>query len=328
MRRFAAIALILAGCAPPAGPRGAPGGPEAAGAAPSTTSIGTPFEPTAPSAEDCAYVPEFPAPTLELEISTEEDFAFDGAERVIYQGGSALVATRPTGGTEVVSPSAPADPSGMVMRSATELVVAAPDVGALELVDVVTGAATLLASGLDQPNGLAAGWDGLVYVSERVAGRVTWIDPDTGERGAVATGLARPNGLALTAAGDRLYIAAEDGIYAVDRTSPDWVRPRAPVLVHAFDEDTFAGTVAVDQCGFVYTVDYFSGRVLRIDPDAGEALLIADLDAGASFGFGSARFAPGGAWGRQVLYTSNRRVMVGVAVGIPGVPSPVEPAGR
>lgn len=321
MIRFAAIALLLAACVEADDVLRKPGQGDPTNPGTSITNTQTGTTPTDPSTADCALVPATPVTAYELPIQTEEDFAFDGADRVIYQAGGALVASSADGGTFIVSPSAPADPSGLAMLSPDELIVAAPDTGTLEWVDVITAGSVTLVSGLDQPNGVTTGSDGLIYVSERVAGRVKWVDPDTGKTGVIADNLQRPNGLALNLDEDILYVATEDGIYALDRIE-DWKRTTAPQMAHRHAEETFVGTVAVDVCGFVYTIDYVSGEVLRIDPDTGDSVLLIDLDAGASFGFGALHFGNGGEWPRGHLFTSNRRVMTGIDVGIAGVQSP------
>lgn len=321
MNRFAVFALLLAACVEADDGVRKAGDDLPAWTNPNPTNTGISTTPTDPETIECAFEPTEPIVPYEIAISTEEDFAFDGAGRVVFQSGSALVAATQKGSTYLVSPNAPADPSGLAMRSRSELVVAAPDTGSLSLVDVITGGVTTVAGGLDQPNGVTTGWDGLIYVSERVAGRVSWIDPDTGTSAVIAQDLMRPNGLALTEDEQTLYIATEDGIYAVDRVG-DWEGTNTPQLIHAHDEATFVGTVAVDLCGFVYSVDYVSGQILRIDPDRGESILLADLNAGASFGFGALHFGNGNGWPRGHLFTSNRRVMTGLDVGIAGVLSP------
>ena len=320
MARWLAIAVFCTACAPDVGAKKAEPttGPTATHT--TTAPTGSGWTTTDPATLDCAFEPAEPVVITEYPIGTEEDFAFDGAGRMVYQSGGALVSSGPAGNILPIGPG-PADPSGLAMLSPTELVVAAPDSGSLSLVDLETGSSVVLAGGLDQPNGLETDWDGRVYVTERVAGRVIWLDPESGEAGIMAEGLNRPNGLALNAEEDRLFIATEDGVYGIERLNDDWTGT-LPKRLFEFEERVFVGTVEVDRCGFLYTIDYATGEVLRIDPDTGDSLLLVDLSAGASFGFGTLKFGNGGGWSRSELFTSNRRVVTGIDVGIPGVLSP------
>lgn len=74
-----------------------------------------------------------------------------------------------------------------------------------------------LATGLDQPAGLAAGADGTLYVTEAGAGTLSRIDAATGARSLLVQDLQMPEGVAVTADGQ--VVVAEVGarrIIAVD----------------------------------------------------------------------------------------------------------------
>ena len=86
-------------------------------------------------------------------------------------------------------------------------VLAAPGdpVAAIDCGGVYT--ATVYAEGLSSPDGLAFGGDGLLYVAEEAAGRVSQID-STGFVTPVLTGLSNPEGIAFDGDGN-LYVVED-----------------------------------------------------------------------------------------------------------------------
>lgn len=318
--QIAVSAALLAACVPEGGERDTRDNPSHTGG---TLTIGTTTPtgtPTRTESLDCQFEPAvLPVPAVEYPIATEEDFAFDGSGMLLYQSGSTLVGSGPGGGVQVLGTGAPGDPSGLAMRNEDELVIAAPDTGTLEVLDLGTGGIETIASGLGGPNGLTTDASGRIFVSERVAGAITLVDLDAGQVTLLAKGFDRPNGLALDESGALLFVADTDGIYVIEQEDARWLRVSGPKRIYEAKPGAVLNSVAVDLCGFVTAIDYNTGEVLRIDPDTGESLLLVDLVAGASFGFGALEYGNGGNWPRGMVFTSNRRVVTGLQLGIPGV---------
>lgn len=90
--------------------------------------------------------------------------------------------------------------------------VIAVDGGAGRVIAIDSAGTRDLATGLDQPTGVAVGGDGSVYVSESGAGRVARIAGGHSET--VADGLGRPEGIALS--GGKLYAVDVAGKQVVE----------------------------------------------------------------------------------------------------------------
>jgi enterochelin esterase-like enzyme/sugar lactone lactonase YvrE len=87
--------------------------------------------------------------------------------------------------------------------------------------DVKTAAVNVVASGVT-PNDLAVTADGLIFITETRAQKVTRINNKTGEVAAVDTGITRPNGIALTQDGGTLAVSDSGGNAAwMFRVNPD-----------------------------------------------------------------------------------------------------------
>ena len=83
--------------------------------------------------------------------------------------------------------------------------------------------------------------------------------------------------------------------------------------------------VEVDICGNIYTVEYQTGKVVRISPDGADVTVIADIEdpGGWSVEYNSLRWGNGvDGWDPLVLYVTNRSYLFPIEVGIAGKPSP------
>ena len=92
----------------------------------------------------------------------------------------------------------------------------------------------VVTDGLAGPEGVAAGEDGMLYVVEQEAGRVTQVDPETGATTLVADGLT------------------------LDSLEQKSIGPTTSV--------GFLSAVAVGDNGSLYVSSYAENRVYRIDP--------------------------------------------------------------
>ncbi len=279
---------------------------------------------------DCDNLPPNPRPVSTLDIQTEEDFDFDAEGYLIYQDNSNLVGRDQTGDFRVISPAVAWDPSAVQVMSDGFIVVGAQDQGSLKLVDPSDGSWTLLIGGLTQPNGVEIGSDDRVYFTEfTVPGRVRWVDRD-GTQGTILENTSMPNGLVLSPDEQILYIGGTDGpdtgaILSVHRLGPDSWEDFATVLYSSQGHDFDA--VEVDICGNVYTVEYDSGRVVRMSPDGTDPQQLAVVvDPQFWDEYNTLRWGNGiGGWNSKHLYLTNRNHVFPIEVDIEGKPHPTAP---
>jgi hypothetical protein len=124
--------------------------------------------------------------------------------------------------------------------------------------------------------------------------------------------------LALSYDEDTLYIMTADSIMKTERTGVTSFG--SPSVFLQFPAAHNFWSITLDVCNNLYTVDYSSGEVFRIDSEGLGTELIVDI---ADWGSYSAlRFGGGeGGWERDVLYVTNRSDLFGVPIGIPGKPA-------
>lgn len=310
------------------------GGSTATGTAvgsPTTTPTGSTTTPTKPEPITCDNLPEGPLNWSWLDIQMEEDFDIDQFGYALIQDGGNVIGKNLSGDLKLVSTTASWDASGIQVLHSGGIVIGAQDEGSIKLVDPVTGGAVLLMGNMVQPNGLEVESTDRIYVSEMtIGGSVRWYDVATGDSGAVITGMHMPNGVVLSPDEQTLYIGghtnagANGAIWAVDRLGPDtWDAANARVL-HEMPGKDFDG-VEVDICGNIYTVEYQTGKVVRISPDGADVTVIADIEdpGGWSVEYNSLRWGNGvDGWDPLVLYVTNRSYLFPIEVGIAGKPSP------
>lgn len=270
---------------------------------------------------DCSIAPSASAPVPFPAIHTEEDFDFDGGGLLLSQRNTNLVGIERDGDARVVAAAIGYDAAGIRALPDGRVVVAEPDTAQVDLVDPATGGVSALATGLDFPNGLEVGRDGLVYVSEFVPrGHVRTFDPSTGETHRILD-LDYPNGMALSPDEQVLYVVSSAGllglgastVYALRRDGRGW-EDAATVF---YDGGQTLGGLTTDACGRVYVVEYSSGRVWWIAPEGGAATLLTTL-TGLGY-WSSLRFSPGlGGWATTELYATSRREFYAIEVGVEG----------
>jgi len=240
-------------------------------------------------------------------VVTGEDFAFDDEGNLVGMSSPSLFKSTRAGvaslwisDAECVS-GLRALPSGdFVCNSSNSLM----------LFDAETGARTIAVTGLEYPNGIEVGLDGMVYVSTQSSGNVVRIDPYMGEAEFVASGLSEPNGLTFSPDYTRLYVGSFCGgaIYAIDFDSAgapigqeEFLTTSDAAAVSAGMTGCFDG-MGVDMCGNLYVCDYGNIHVYRIKSDASQVETVADLSAASSW-IPNMQWGSGvGGWLRKHLY--------------------------
>lgn len=257
-------------------------------------------------------------------VHTEEDFDFDRNGLLVMQSSNNLVGVEHDGNSTLLAASVGIDIAGVRTLPSDDYVVAQQDTAALRRVNHANGNTVTVLGGLDFPNGLDVGTDGMVYVSEYADdGRVRMVDPYTGD----ATVILRtryPNGLALSPDEQTLYVALSQSLFygngrviAIDREpgTGEWIGEERTV----FDASDLLDAITVDVCGNVYVTGYNSGKVWRIRmPDETPELLV-DLPNSGYEGYCAARFGAGyGDWSRTTLYVSDRTELYAIELGVEG----------
>lgn len=255
-------------------------------------------------------------------IVTEEDFDFDANGYLLTQRSSDLQGIDRYGVSHAVAPSVGVDATGIRSVLNADIVVAQPSTGSIRLVDPISGGSLTLLGGLSNPNGLEAGEDGMVYVTENSnGGRVRRVDPVTGDA-EVLFPLAFGNGITLGPQDQAMYITSSDSFFTGDTRivavyrglDGDWDPATMTVL---YTYPGYVGSITSDACGNVYGVEYSSGRVFRLDPSTGAVEMLVDLDKNGSYS--ALHFSPGlGGWSAESLYVTSRGWLFELPMGVPG----------
>jgi hypothetical protein len=276
--------------------------------------------------DPCLSLPTEPVASESVNIHTEEDFDFDFLGYVLFQQGTDLVGRTRYGDFLVVAPNVSEDMAGIEVLGNGDVVASDDNSGIIKRIDRTTGRSSVIKGGLSLPNGLEVGTGNIVFYTEWGGDRVGWVNAETLEGGVVTTAIKSPNGIVLSPDEQTLYVAGRSegmsALIALDRLGGQtWSAPR-PILA---SRQLFDG-VESDVCGNLYTVEYSTGRVIRIDPLTGVAIVLADLEDPGFSEFSSLRWGNGvGGWDPSVLYVTDRNQLFEVHVGIEGALGPIDP---
>lgn len=270
---------------------------------------------------DCTALLPVPAAYEILDwTSGSEDFALDLAGNHIGVWGGTLFAT-PYGGTKVpIAPGLSDSIRGSRILEDGTIVLSDPEHQTLVGVDPVTGGDWVIAGNLENPNGIAIGADGLVYVA--LTGSIVRVDPLTG---AVETIVDMPgnsfDGLTFMPDYKSLYFDEEIGqVWKV--TFDDAGVPSEPTLGPTLPLGGFSilDGMTADACSNLYVVE-MNGTVWRASPD-GSVTIALDVQGFASTS--AANFGSGvDGWDSMTLYLSD---FLGKTYAAPlGVPGKWEP---
>jgi sugar lactone lactonase YvrE len=277
-----------------------------------------------PAAVDCSLlVPAADiAPAVAIQLTTEEDFDFDGQGWLLTQRVFTLEGMDRAGDAHLVAPLGVDDPAGIRSTPNGDIVVADPWDGVLRRVDAATGGWVDILGGLDNPNGVEAGADGQVYVTELAReGRVRRVDPLTGAFEILADGVGWPNGIVLSHDEQTLYftssgaLGGETRIMAIGRGADGSWDPTTTAV--AYTHPTYVNSLTIDACENLYALEYVEGRVIRIDTTT---WVVEELLQFPEFAeYSALHFSPGlGGWDLTALYATSRNQVYEIPVGVPG----------
>ena len=165
-----------------------------------------------------------------------------------------------------------AGPAAEAACAPTRALVSQWNLGTLVAVDLATGQATPIASGLGSPNlGLAETGDGkTLYVTDSNSGHVNAVDLATGTMHVVGSGLGFPTGLALAPSGAQLLTTDQ---YTNTLLSIDVATGSVHQVAGGFGHSI---GVALDAAGkFAYVAEASSGTLARVDLATGTITRVA-----------------------------------------------------
>lgn len=282
--RLAAIGLaVTLGCAdrdtgtPTVPGTGTPGG---------TTPTGTPAGSTTTPAGstgtgggttttlDCSGMP---LAWRKLTIPSSEDFTtgLDGKLYGVSTGTGALARSAHDGTHEPLVPNVSTWGRGTRFLPGGDLVVAIPDNGTVRRFDPTTWGSEVIANGLAEPNGIAIGENGLVYLTQ-ASGRVVRIDPDTAQVTTLFDTPVSTDGITFAPDYRTLYWNSESGqvIKAeIDAAGNLVTDPVVHATVNTGAGFSLLDGMTSDACGNLYVVE-MSGRVHRVFPDGSQQVFV------------------------------------------------------
>jgi sugar lactone lactonase YvrE len=293
---------------------------------------------------DCNNLPPLPiADFRKLDhVPGAEDFTFDDQGYLVAVGTSnnALFRCPYQGASEVLSPNAgtPSRGGDMTVRGIRflpdgDIVFADRVIGALVRMNTTDYSKKTVFSGVNEPNGVAVGMDGMVYLTE-AGGGLHRIDPDTGASTQIFNERISLDGVAFNADYSRIYFNSEAGYvsyipFNADGTTGQWelAAEIPPNFLNPSGGLPALDGMAADECGNIYCVE-MSGIIWRISPDgAREEAVNVSGSSGFPFGFSlfnAANFGTGiGGWRKDAIYViSMDGGAYEVVLGVSGAPQP------
>jgi sugar lactone lactonase YvrE len=246
---------------------------------------------------------------------TLENLAFDGRGNLLLTeqslvGGPGAVHRLGADGAKSTAVANVSSPGGIVVRDGTAYFNTGNSLsagltgsrdGAIQSLNLDTGAVSTVATGLQMPNGLAQLPNGDFVVSKDLGpGTLTLVSADGSRKTAFGPGLTSTNGLGMDRERGRLVVSTTlnpvSEIAAIDLDDP--ARAVTPAVIPGFGPLNSADDLTIGADGAAYVALNAVGSVARVDLDTGRSCIIADgLPLTSSVEFGS---GPG--WDSNALY--------------------------
>jgi hypothetical protein len=251
----------------------------------------------------CVLTAQIPVTTRPINhVPGSEDFTFDKAGNLVgvELQNNALRSTPFTGASQVLVPGAVTG-LGRGIRYLLDGDLAVVDKAGTLLRIASNGSKSTILGGMSQPNGIAVGLDGFVYLTMST-GQVRRINANGGAYTVLVNEAARSfDGITFSPDHKTLYVNEESG--KVSKMSIDAAGAAGPLQQIAdLSGESILDGMTIDECGNLYVVQ-MSGVVWRVTP-AGEKTKVVVLPAGAficAVNFGSGI----GGWKNTALYIMN-----------------------
>jgi hypothetical protein len=269
---------------------------------------------------DCDNLPSLPVTSRFLDhIPWAEDFTFDDQGNLVGISDGGLFRTPYDGAPALWTAVNYQTRGARLLANGTDLVVSNMSNNELTRIDP-QGVQIPILAGLPEPNGIAIGMDGFIYLANS-GGQIRRIDPDTGQFTVLWTDQNRSfDGITFNLDYSVLYVNEEAG--DVHKMTIDAQgNAGTPEHVVTLQPQFLLDGMAVDECNNVYTLD-MAGTVYRIDQQN-------NVDVVVQFSMGEAfipalNFGSGvGGWHADKLYVMNFLDGVfEVDIGVRGKPEP------
>ncbi|HTM19704.1 MAG TPA: SMP-30/gluconolactonase/LRE family protein [Kofleriaceae bacterium] len=219
---------------------------------------------------DCASIPAGPFTLTRVpdtEAIASEDLAFDGDGNLVGSNDTSIFKS-PRTGMRKTFVSSLSFRAGMRFAANGDLLVNNDSNGSLVRV-LPTGDKTPILTGLSYPNGMEAGLDGFIYITEHDAKRVRRVNPVTGEFTVISNNqIDNPNGITFNPDYTALYIDGFSGVGTIYKLPIDAAGNPGELVPWATGVGTgYLDGMAVDACGNLYVADYGASIIYRISPD-------------------------------------------------------------
>lgn len=184
------------------------------------------------------------------------------------------------------------------------------------------GKVDTVATGMGDPNFIVVRPDKSLLVSDDFTNEIWLVSPE-GEVSLFTDAIAHPNGMALSLDGSELFVAQIfKGLDPIEFDDRVWRIPLVdgmpagkPELLFATDSVGANDGLTMDALGRVYVASNREGRIWRIDPVDGSAVVIAEnVEKIKSLAFGE------GEWNRTSIYATVGGGVLEFPVGSVGAP--------
>lgn len=252
-------------------------------------------------------------------VPGSEDFTFSADGYLVQVTGGGLKRTPFGGPSELLVPFA-GDVRGTRYLPDGRLALNAIESGSVVLLDPVTGVQEVIASGLQNPNGMAIDLEGRIYVA--TTGRILRIDPATGEQFVVADLPGNSfDGITFSPDYKTLYFDEEVGqIHYVEfdaNGEPGEPKVGASIPTSLIIPFSILDGMSMDACGNLYVIE-MNGKVWRVKTN-GVVETVVDIGGAAIIPAMNFGYPPVGGWSPTALYVITfTGAVYEVEVGVPG----------
>ena len=254
-------------------------------------------------------LPARPEVLVEGKFRGAEGIAFNGEGRLFVTADDALWEVSPGGevrrvmGLNSAVGLAPIGRRDLIVADfgPTNAVAHGPNRDGVVLRVTPEGKAAVLAEGIGDPNFVLLRKGGSLLVSDDFTNEIWEVTLKTGRVALFSDSVAYPNGMALSADGRALYVAQifrdfRHGVRPIPCDDRVWRLPLRggrpagpPSVVFKTGGVGCNDGLALDTRGRLYVAANREGKVWRVDPADGSAVLVAE-QAAASIAFGAGKF--------------------------------------
>jgi sugar lactone lactonase YvrE len=259
-------------------------------------------------------------------IQTTDDFDFDPEGRLVYVDWSGnYTGATIDGTTSVLSAGDPfALASAVQVLSTGSTAISLINQDKIIAANPADGARTDLLVGPNGPFALEVQDGDVIYFVDSWNGWISRVFTVNGVVEVVSKDFVWPLGLTLSPDQQTMYVTDSSGVSRMDYDSATggWVDKRR-VFNPPFGE--YYRAMETDECGNLYSLEFYTGRVYRFDPYLDQVQLVAELENADEYQWSSMRWGSNrGGWRRDTLYVTDQNQIFALELGINGRDRPVD----